>query len=395
MRLIVEADGGSRGNPGPAGYGALVRDASTMAVLARRNGFLGVVTNNVAEYRGLIAGLTAAGAVDAAADVEVRMDSKLVVEQMSGRWQVKHPDMRPLVREAKGLAVGFAAVRYRWIPRAENAEADKLANEAMDARAATYDALDDDVSTFAGAAASREVGDGANAAVADGEPASSLRSGTGSWGDPPTVPPTQLVLLRHGQTPLSVERRFSGIGDPKLTEVGRRQAAAAAQRLAATGGFDAIVTSPLSRARETATAVAQLLGVRPVIDESWRECDFGAFEGLSAAEVRARYPREFAAWVADPSQAPPGGESFDAVTRRVRAALGGLVSDDRIGQRILVVSHVTPIKVVGRFVLDAPASALRTLHLDLASIGRVDLHAEGGGVLRGWNDTAHAESLRA
>ena len=100
-RLVVEADGGSRGNPGPAGYGAVVRDAVTGEVLAERAAGIGRATNNVAEYGGLIAGLTAAVELDPA-EVEVRMDSKLVVEQMSGRWQVKHPAMKPLADEAQG-----------------------------------------------------------------------------------------------------------------------------------------------------------------------------------------------------------------------------------------------------------------------------------------------------
>jgi broad specificity phosphatase PhoE/ribonuclease HI len=386
VRLIVEADGGSRGNPGPAGYGALVRDPSSQSIIARRNGFLGVVTNNVAEYRGLIAGLTAAAAVDPVADIEVRMDSKLVVEQMSGRWQIKHPDMRPLAKEANALAAGFASVRYQWIPRAQNGDADKLANEAMDARAGTYDALDDDLSVPVPLEASADE---------SARTAASSSGGAGTWGAPPNAPPTQVVLLRHGQTALSIERRFSGIGDPKLTDLGRRQAAAAAERLAATGGFDAIISSPLSRARDTAAAVATRLGITPIIDEAWRECDFGMFEGLSAAEVREKYAAEFATWTADPANAPPGGESFVDVGVRVHAALAALVGATRIGQRILVVSHVTPIKVVGRYVLDAPPSAMRTLHLDLASIARVDLHASGGGVMRGWNDTAHVEALTA
>ena len=85
-RLTVEADGGSRGNPGVAGYGALVRDTDTAALLAERAEPLGKASNNVAEYRGLIAGLEAAYAIDPSAQVHVRMDSKLVVEQMSGRW---------------------------------------------------------------------------------------------------------------------------------------------------------------------------------------------------------------------------------------------------------------------------------------------------------------------
>jgi ribonuclease H / adenosylcobalamin/alpha-ribazole phosphatase len=135
-RLVLEADGGSRGNPGPAGYGAVVRDALTGEVLAEVSDFLGRATNNVAEYSGLIAGLRAAAAVARGADVDVRMDSKLVVEQMSGRWQIKHPDMRPLAAQARQAAQALGRVTYTWVPRASNAHADRLANEAMDAGAA-------------------------------------------------------------------------------------------------------------------------------------------------------------------------------------------------------------------------------------------------------------------
>ena len=134
-RLVVEADGGSRGNPGPAGYGAVVRDAATGEVLAEVNDSLGRATNNVAEYSGLIAGLKAAARVARGADVEVRMDSKLVVEQMSGRWQIKHPDMRPLAAKARDAARALGRVSYTWVPRSRNAHADRLANQAMDAAA--------------------------------------------------------------------------------------------------------------------------------------------------------------------------------------------------------------------------------------------------------------------
>jgi probable phosphoglycerate mutase len=134
VRLIVEADGGARGNPGPAGYGAVVIDPGTDEVLAERAEGLGVTTNNVAEYRGLIAGLRAAQELGAI-DVEVRMDSKLVVEQMSGRWKVKHPAMQPLAREAAELVREIGQVTFRWVPRERNRRADALANQAMDAQA--------------------------------------------------------------------------------------------------------------------------------------------------------------------------------------------------------------------------------------------------------------------
>jgi ribonuclease HI len=134
VKLIVEADGGSRGNPGPAGYGAVVLDPDTEEVLAERAEGLGITTNNVAEYQGLIAGLRAAIELGAT-EVEVRMDSKLVVEQMSGRWQVKHPAMKPLALEAGRLVRELGSVRFGWIPRARNSRADALANKAMDEQA--------------------------------------------------------------------------------------------------------------------------------------------------------------------------------------------------------------------------------------------------------------------
>ncbi len=121
-RFIVEADGGARGNPGPAAYGALVRDPESGEILLERGARIGIASNNVAEYRGLIAGLEAAGQLDPHAQVEVRMDSKLVVEQMSGRWKIKHPDMKPLAVEATGLAP-FGTV-YTWVPRERNGHAE-------------------------------------------------------------------------------------------------------------------------------------------------------------------------------------------------------------------------------------------------------------------------------
>jgi len=134
VRVVVEADGGARGNPGPAGYGAVVRDAATGEVLAERKAGLGRTTNNVAEYEGLIAGLAAAKAVGASS-ADVRMDSKLVVEQMSGRWQIRHPTLQTLAARAAELAADLGTVTYEWIPRADNIHADRLANEAMDEQA--------------------------------------------------------------------------------------------------------------------------------------------------------------------------------------------------------------------------------------------------------------------
>lgn len=128
--LIVEGDGGSRGNPGPAAYGALVRDAATGEVLNSEGLTLGVTTNNVAEYSALVAGLEMARALDPDAALDVRMDSRLVIEQMAGRWKVKHPAMKPLFAKARQLAP--AVVTWTWVPREQNKAADALVNAALD-----------------------------------------------------------------------------------------------------------------------------------------------------------------------------------------------------------------------------------------------------------------------
>jgi ribonuclease H / adenosylcobalamin/alpha-ribazole phosphatase len=138
-RLLIEADGGSRGNPGTAGYGAVVSDAVTREVLAELSEPIGHATNNVAEYSGLVAGLRAAGKLAPGAPAEVRMDSKLVVEQMSGRWQIKHPGLRALAGEARQAARALGRVTYTWVPRERNKHADRLANEAMDAAGGARD----------------------------------------------------------------------------------------------------------------------------------------------------------------------------------------------------------------------------------------------------------------
>lgn len=135
--FIVEADGGSRSNPGPAAYGAVVIDPDTREVVAERFEYIGTASNNVAEYSGLIAGLEAVRELDPEATVEVRMDSKLVVEQMSGRWKIKHPDMKELAQRAREV-LPPANVIYTWIPRADNAAADALVNQALDAATGLY-----------------------------------------------------------------------------------------------------------------------------------------------------------------------------------------------------------------------------------------------------------------
>jgi len=199
--------------------------------------------------------------------------------------------------------------------------------------------------------------------------------------------PTVTLLLRHGQTPMSVQKRYSGRTDAPLTDTGIRQAAAAAKRLAL-AGIDAIVTSPRQRAVRTAEEVAAATGIPVLTDDGFRETDFGAWEGLTFREVRERWPSELTTWLADPSVAPPGGESFTDVSERVTAALHRVLAG-RPRQTVLIVSHVTPFKTRVAAALLAPPAALYRMHLDVAALCEIDWYADGPAVLRSFNDTAH------
>ncbi|MFB7919334.1 bifunctional RNase H/acid phosphatase [Streptomyces sp. NPDC056061] len=430
-QFVVEADGGSRGNPGPAGYGAVVVDPATGETLAEAAEYIGVATNNVAEYRGLIAGLRAVSALvpDAAADtirVRVRMDSKLVVEQMSGRWKIKHPDMKPLAARAAAI-LPAGSVTYEWIPREMNKHADRLANEAMDAGrrgeqwepSASTAALDtarpsvDEVlppvagppgDAAAGAARARAAlasrpGCGTapapsarSAAAPDRAGASTAAAPQVGWGAAPDLgAPATFVLLRHGETALTPEKRFSGSGgsDPELSATGRHQAERIARSLAERGTIQEIVSSPLRRCRETAGAVAQRLGLEVRIEDGLRETDFGAWEGLTFAEVRERHGADLDAWLASAEAAPTGGgESFAEVARRVEAARDRLITR-HAGRTVLVVTHVTPIKTLVRLALGAPPDAMFRMELSAASVSAVAYYADGNASLRLLNDTSH------
>ncbi|MER5291191.1 bifunctional RNase H/acid phosphatase [Streptomyces pharetrae] len=511
--FIVEADGGSRGNPGPAGYGAVVIDAATGETLAEAAEFLGTVTNNVAEYRGLLAGLRAARELDPTARVHVRMDSKLVVEQMSGRWKIKHPDMKPLAMEASRV-LPPAQVTYEWIPRERNKHADRLANEAMDRGVAGTPPADRPApepaaAPTAASAAEPAAGPGAvpaaeppaaspaiveRAAASDAVSAASVpgraaasvpgraaasapgraaASATGAVGRPaeaaepaaenagpaaaastaaapaeaveppapaapaegpakaeadlraartvaapttaaastPATPvtapaptpsvgwgsapdlgaPATFVLLRHGETPLTPQKRFSGSGgsDPSLSGIGREQAERVAAALARRGTIQAIVSSPLARTRETAGIVAARLGLEVGIDDGLRETDFGAWEGLTFAEVQERHPEDLAAWLASPDAEPTGGgESFAATATRIAATRDKLIAA-YAGRTVLLVTHVTPIKTLVRLALNAPAESLFRMELSAASLSVVAYYADGNPSLRLLNDTSH------
>jgi ribonuclease H / adenosylcobalamin/alpha-ribazole phosphatase len=354
-RLIVEADGGARGNPGPAAYGAVVRDADTGEVLAEVAQTLGVTTNNVAEYRGLIAGLESAAGIDPEAVVEARLDSKLVVEQMSGRWKIKNSALQPLALAANHV-LPPGNVTYRWVPRARNAHADRLLNAALDAAdegSPSVTTTQEDLSE-------------------PSDPPSRLAS----WA-PELGVPTTLLLLRHGQTTMTAARQFSGSGfdGPALDAEGRAQAVRAARSLASAGAV-AVVTSPMRRTVETAEIVAAELDVPVQVDAGWREVDFGAWEGLTFAQVGERFPAELAGWLGKPDAAPPGGEPIEAMVARVAAARDRALARFP-GQAVVVVTHSLPIRAIVRLSLDAPPQAIYRLQPAPASITELRVYGDG------------------
>ncbi|WP_132878942.1 bifunctional RNase H/acid phosphatase [Tamaricihabitans halophyticus] len=405
--VIVEADGGSRGNPGPAGYGAVVK-ALDGSVLAERRGFLGKTTNNVAEYQGLLAGLRAAATLGAST-VRVRLDSKLVVEQMCGRWKIKNEQLRPLAIEARNLATRFATLSYEWIPRKRNADADRLANEAMDGEPD----LTDPPELFAAAESAESVGvtessgvaesSGAAGSSASAEPAEQQALFTevpaGVTTNPPanwtgaTGEPTRMLLLRHGQTERSVARKYSGRDDVPLTEVGAKQALLAGERLATMDGVAnaPVISSPLERATQTANAVVRAIDGTLAVHDGLVETDFGAWEGLTFPDAAARDPEVHRRWLADSSVVIPGGESFDQVLRRVKDTADELIETYR-GRTIVVVSHVTPIKQLIRLGLSAGPELLYRLHLDLAALSIVEFYPDGNASVRLVNDSSHLGS---
>lgn len=207
------------------------------------------------------------------------------------------------------------------------------------------------------------------------------------WTDPAS-PPTVTVLLRHGDTHMSPEHRFSGLCDVPLSADGTRQAKAAASRLAAGSRIDAIISSPLRRAAATAVIAGTELGLTADIDDDLRETDFGEWEGLTLTEIQQRWPDAAAAWRHNPQQAPPGGESFAATARRVHQACDRLLRDHS-GQTVLVVSHITPIKILLCRALDVPLAALYRMYLGSASLNEIQWHGPGFAAVRCINDTSH------
>jgi ribonuclease H / adenosylcobalamin/alpha-ribazole phosphatase len=390
--LIVCADGGSRGNPGVAGYGAVVLEAATGAVLAERAEPLGLASNNVAEYSGLIAGLRAAAEIDPGADIEARLDSKLVVEQLSGRWKIKHADMRRLALQARDLMAEIVAaggsVRFEWVPRADNEHADRLSNVAMDGDSVSRDLWrtgPDDEDLVSGperplsgtpSAAGRDA-DGRSGDPQDTAPAVDLAMGTAPLPDR-RGSVTRVVLVRHGVTTFTEEARLDGRGgfDPPLSPSGRQQAERAAEAVAALlGGTPArVVTSSLRRARQTGAAVAAALGVDPEVDADFDEQGFGDWDGAAIADLIRDAPEDLLRFRHDERYARPGGESHADLQARVGAAYERVVAG---GGTTVVVCHRKPIMCVMAHILDLSPEASWRLAAAPGSLHAIEVWEDG------------------
>ncbi|WKD59665.1 bifunctional RNase H/acid phosphatase [Corynebacterium caspium] len=415
--VFIHADGGSRGNPGIAGSGTVIYNAEHNQVLREISyGFAEKVTNNVAEYQGLINGLEAAAELGAK-KVHVYLDSKLVVEQMSGRWKVKHPDMQRLAIRAKELVSGFEKVSFEWVRRELNKEADALANQAMDAVAAGFPGgfLDIDQPELSVGVAMRTASEAAAEAAADAADttptAAATKAAPGTSGvqaaldfSAPTAKPansenladpviTRIIFLRHGQTASSAKHLYAGLADLELTEIGKKQAHSAAKVLAKREDIAVILASPLKRAQQTAAAVAAATGAPIETEPLAIEIDFGAWDGLSATTVKAQDPELFRRWENDPQVAPPQGQSiaeFDVCGEKLLTKTASKYP----GKTVVIVTHVHPIKAALRHAFAADLGFYRRIFLDLTGISVIEMHQtstsnEPKAVVRLVNEVAH------
>lgn len=389
LNLIIEADGGSRGNPGLSGSGAVVIERHTGEILVEIAEFIGEATNNVAEYRALLAGVREALALDPTAHLEVRMDSKLVIEQMSGAWKIKHPDMQALAIKVHQLLNGHP-VSWTWIPREQNSRADALANKAMDAKRTEI--------LRAHERGQSETGMQAPPQAAEVEFNSELPSSVRAPGGV-TKPLTTVILVRHGRTALTESKRISGStgADPELSEAGNADARAVASELAKFGKtgvwahlnpITAIVTSPMARTRGTAQHIADQLGLTPTVIDDIREISFGDWDGLTNDEARARDPKHFENWRGSWEVAPPNGESLGAFDDRIRAARNRIL-ETYAGQTVVVVAHVMPIRGFIRAAFEADISGYWRPQISPCSISVLRLWGAEAAEITAINATHH------
>ena len=390
--LLIEADGGSRGNPGKSGSGTVVIDKNTGQILVEIAHYIGIATNNVAEYRALKAGVEAALQLAPDAVFEVRMDSKLVIEQMSGGWKIKHPDMQELAMQIHGL-LKQKPVNWIWIPREQNSRADALANIAMDQErdVVTWHVEENpaQLSPVAG-----DVKIVASTVEFNEKLPSSVRAPLDV-----TEALTTLVLVRHGRTELTESKRISGSGglNPGLSANGWQDAEAAARAVAAIGNqgvykhihpVTAVVASPIQRTQDTASAIAKKLGLSVSLNPNIAEISFGEWDGLTNEEAIERDEKLFNRWRGSWEVAPPGGESLVDFDARVLTGLREIATT-YAGQTVAVVSHVMPIRGIVRAALNGGIESYWRPQVSPCSLTVIRFWGLQAAEMMSFNDTHH------
>ncbi|AZI57763.1 histidine phosphatase family protein [Nakamurella antarctica] len=200
---------------------------------------------------------------------------------------------------------------------------------------------------------------------------------------------TSLLIVRHGQTTWGAQGRFVGRTDIELTGRGIRQAKAVGHRLLPMRP-DLVVSSPLLRCRVTADAIVSAAGVaHPVlVHDGLIDGELGEWTGMSADDIEQRYPEQFAAWRSDADAAPPGGESFADIRRRITATVCQLVEENR-GKVLVLTTHAAPSKMVVMWGLGAPTEVAYRIRVDNASVTGIDVDAENVRTVWTVNDTGH------
>jgi probable phosphoglycerate mutase len=307
--IYLYADGASRGNPGPAAYGVHIEDEKANPI-ADFGEALGIATNNQAEYAAVIAGLRYLTQTNYR-EVIIRMDSKLVIEQLGGNWKINNPQLRELADQAKELLRDFS-VRLEWIPREQNSKADSNANTALD---------EGNFSTSSQA----------QLELASVQPRS-IRAPR------QYLEPTTIIVVRHGHTE-NTERNLVSGGDgtdPVLSKLGEREAnSAAAEIPKLLKLFDlpepaVVVHSPMVRTTQTAEAIAKEFSLDLQSDDRLREID--------SLELVSK-------WRGSLTASPPGGESVNQMKDRVWQSLSEIIESFR-GSCAVISTHMMPTRAI-------------------------------------------------
>lgn len=370
--LIIQADGASKGNPGPASFGVAIF-TSDGELVAEVFEAIGVATNNQAEYRAVLAGLRAA--VDllpshgTSRAIHIQMDSKLVIEQLAGRWKIKNSELQQLAMQAQQLMREFE-VKLEWIPRERNAIADGLANRAL----------------------LNLQGDSTPSAIASIQP-KSIRAPRQS------VEPTVVWAIRHGHTQMTEGGLISGGGaDPSLSDFGKQEAARIPQeikRLAQLFSLqlpEVIIHSPQLRARQTAEMISEQLFISLQTEPRLREIEFGDWEGVSMDSLVGISQPEIDQWRGSTKLRPPGGESVADLERRVSQVLKGHVNSGQAS--VALVAHMMPMRAIYRGATGATESAHWGVNFNPASVSVYRFFGETFAEVFAVNSTAHLEPLQ-